>query len=165
MKENEKDEDENERKLRLKGQMIYMTDWRLIMFLGTPVYVSLYCVMAPYRQSIKSSVCMCVCVCGRVHVRTIERSVQKESKDNLNMRIIPLSVSAHVEQIESPYNPTHSPRVCVRACILQSRSINHQIPAFFTQSLSLSFDRMPKLSSLLSTGLYINDLSMHDFSR
>lgn len=24
---------------------------------------------------------------------------------------------------------------------------------------------MPKLSSLISTGLYINDLSMHDFSR
>lgn len=36
LKENES-EDENERKLRLKGQMIYMTDWRLIMFLGTPV--------------------------------------------------------------------------------------------------------------------------------
>lgn len=30
-------EDENEKKLRLKGQMIYMNDWRLIMFLGTPV--------------------------------------------------------------------------------------------------------------------------------
>jgi guanylate cyclase len=30
-------EDDSERKLRLKGQMIYMTDWRLIMFLGTPV--------------------------------------------------------------------------------------------------------------------------------
>lgn len=30
-------EDENEKKLRLKGQMIYMSDWRLIMFLGTPV--------------------------------------------------------------------------------------------------------------------------------
>lgn len=55
------DEDEGERKLRLKGQMIYMDNWRLIMFLGTPV--------------------------------------------------------------------------------------------------------MPKLSSLISTGLYINDLSMHDFSR
>jgi guanylate cyclase, other len=55
------EEDENERKLRLKGQMIYMDNWRLIMFLGTPV--------------------------------------------------------------------------------------------------------MPKLSSLISTGLYINDLSMHDFSR
>lgn len=54
-------EDDNERKLRLKGQMIYMDNWRLIMFLGTPV--------------------------------------------------------------------------------------------------------MPKLSSLISTGLYINDLSMHDFSR
>jgi guanylate cyclase, other len=54
-------DDENERKLRLKGQMIYMDNWRLIMFLGTPV--------------------------------------------------------------------------------------------------------MPKLSSLISTGLYINDLSMHDFSR
>lgn len=24
---------------------------------------------------------------------------------------------------------------------------------------------MPKLTSLISTGLYINDLSMHDFSR
>lgn len=36
LKESECD-DENERKLRLKGQMIYMTDWRLIMFLGTPV--------------------------------------------------------------------------------------------------------------------------------
>lgn len=24
---------------------------------------------------------------------------------------------------------------------------------------------MPKLSSLINTGLYINDLSMHDFSR
>ncbi|KAG5680710.1 hypothetical protein PVAND_010201 [Polypedilum vanderplanki] len=60
LKENDNDDD-SERKLRLKGQMIYMTDWRLIMFLGTPV--------------------------------------------------------------------------------------------------------MPKLSSLLSTGLYINDLSMHDFSR
>lgn len=55
------DADEMERKLRLKGQMIYMDNWRLIMFLGTPV--------------------------------------------------------------------------------------------------------MPKLSSLISTGLYINDLSMHDFSR
>lgn len=54
-------EDDSERKLRLKGQMIYMDNWRLIMFLGTPV--------------------------------------------------------------------------------------------------------MPKLSSLISTGLYINDLSMHDFSR
>ncbi|CAG9804018.1 unnamed protein product [Chironomus riparius] len=54
-------EEETENRLRLKGQMIYMKDWRLIMFLGTPV--------------------------------------------------------------------------------------------------------MPKLSSLLSTGLYINDLSMHDFSR
>ncbi|CRK99008.1 CLUMA_CG012144, isoform A [Clunio marinus] len=54
-------EEELERKLTLKGQMIYMSDWRLIMFLGTPV--------------------------------------------------------------------------------------------------------MPKLSSLISTGLYINDLSMHDFSR
>lgn len=30
-------EDGNEKKLRLKGQMIYMNDWRLIMFLGTPV--------------------------------------------------------------------------------------------------------------------------------
>lgn len=54
-------DDESEKKLRLKGQMIYMDNWRLIMFLGTPV--------------------------------------------------------------------------------------------------------MPKLSSLISTGLYINDLSMHDFSR
>lgn len=54
-------EDDSERKLRLKGQMIYMDNWQLIMFLGTPV--------------------------------------------------------------------------------------------------------MPKLSSLISTGLYINDLSMHDFSR
>lgn len=36
LKENES-EDENEKKLRLKGQMIYMNDWRLIMFLGTPV--------------------------------------------------------------------------------------------------------------------------------
>jgi len=54
-------DDDSERKLRLKGQMIYMDNWRLIMFLGTPV--------------------------------------------------------------------------------------------------------MPKLSSLISTGLYINDLSMHDFSR
>jgi guanylate cyclase len=36
LKENEND-DESERNLRLKGQMIYMTDWRLIMFLGTPV--------------------------------------------------------------------------------------------------------------------------------
>lgn len=55
------EDEESERKLRLKGQMIYMDNWRLIMFLGTPV--------------------------------------------------------------------------------------------------------MPKLSSLISTGLYINDLSMHDFSR
>lgn len=60
LKDVENDED-NENKLRLKGQMIYMDNWRLIMFLGTPV--------------------------------------------------------------------------------------------------------MPKLSSLISTGLYINDLSMHDFSR
>lgn len=59
LKDNE--EEEGERMLRLKGQMIYMDNWRLIMFLGTPV--------------------------------------------------------------------------------------------------------MPKLSSLISTGLYINDLSMHDFSR
>lgn len=36
LKENEND-DEIENKLRLKGQMIYMNDWRLIMFLGTPV--------------------------------------------------------------------------------------------------------------------------------
>lgn len=57
----ETDEDDVERKLRLKGQMIYMDGWRMIMFLGTPV--------------------------------------------------------------------------------------------------------MPKLTSLISTGLYINDLSMHDFSR
>ncbi|CAO1381025.1 unnamed protein product [Diamesa hyperborea] len=57
----EENEDDIEKKLRLKGQMIYMDNWRLIMFLGTPV--------------------------------------------------------------------------------------------------------MPKLSSLISTGLYINDLSMHDFSR
>ena len=54
-------EDDAEKKLRLKGQMIYMDNWQLIMFLGTPV--------------------------------------------------------------------------------------------------------MPKLSSLINTGLYINDLSMHDFSR
>lgn len=60
LKDTEND-DESEKKLRLKGQMIYMDNWRLIMFLGTPV--------------------------------------------------------------------------------------------------------MPKLSSLISTGLYINDLSMHDFSR
>lgn len=60
LKDNESDDD-SEKKLRLKGQMIYMDNWRLIMFLGTPV--------------------------------------------------------------------------------------------------------MPKLSSLISTGLYINDLSMHDFSR
>jgi hypothetical protein len=57
----ENDDDDVERKLRLKGQMIYMDNWRMIMFLGTPV--------------------------------------------------------------------------------------------------------MPKLTSLISTGLYINDLSMHDFSR
>jgi hypothetical protein len=36
LKETE-NEDDNEAKLRLKGQMIYMADWRLIMFLGTPV--------------------------------------------------------------------------------------------------------------------------------
>lgn len=60
LKDDENDDD-GESKLRLKGQMIYMDNWRLIMFLGTPV--------------------------------------------------------------------------------------------------------MPKLSSLISTGLYINDLSMHDFSR
>ena len=60
MIKDEKEEDA-EKKLRLKGQMIYMDNWQLIMFLGTPV--------------------------------------------------------------------------------------------------------MPKLSSLINTGLYINDLSMHDFSR
>lgn len=57
----EEREAEGERRLRLKGQMIYMDNWKMIMFLGTPV--------------------------------------------------------------------------------------------------------MPKLTSLISTGLYINDLSMHDFSR
>lgn len=57
----EEEADDAEKKLRLKGQMIYMDNWQLIMFLGTPV--------------------------------------------------------------------------------------------------------MPKLSSLINTGLYINDLSMHDFSR
>ncbi|XP_059610596.1 soluble guanylate cyclase 88E [Phlebotomus argentipes] len=31
------DEIENEKNLRLKGQMIYMENWRMIMFLGTPV--------------------------------------------------------------------------------------------------------------------------------
>jgi len=36
LKESE-NEEESENKLRLKGQMIYMKDWRLIMFLGTPV--------------------------------------------------------------------------------------------------------------------------------
>jgi guanylate cyclase len=36
LKESE-NEEETENKLRLKGQMIYMNDWRLIMFLGTPV--------------------------------------------------------------------------------------------------------------------------------
>lgn len=30
-------EEDSETKLRLKGQMIYMDNWRLIMFLGTPV--------------------------------------------------------------------------------------------------------------------------------
>jgi guanylate cyclase, other len=32
----EKDEDV-EKRLRLKGQMIYMDNWRMIIFLGTPV--------------------------------------------------------------------------------------------------------------------------------
>jgi guanylate cyclase, other len=32
----EKDEDV-EKRLRLKGQMIYMENWRMIIFLGTPV--------------------------------------------------------------------------------------------------------------------------------
>ena len=36
LKESE-NEEETENRLRLKGQMIYMKDWRLIMFLGTPV--------------------------------------------------------------------------------------------------------------------------------
>lgn len=31
------EEDEPENNLRLKGQMIYMENWRMIMFLGTPV--------------------------------------------------------------------------------------------------------------------------------
>lgn len=34
---NTDEELENEKNLRLKGQMIYMENWRMIMFLGTPV--------------------------------------------------------------------------------------------------------------------------------
>lgn len=37
MLKDDKNEDDSEYKLRLKGQMIYMDNWRLIMFLGTPV--------------------------------------------------------------------------------------------------------------------------------
>lgn len=34
LNESENDQDKN---LRLKGQMIYMDNWKMIMFLGTPV--------------------------------------------------------------------------------------------------------------------------------
>ncbi|CAG0878897.1 unnamed protein product [Cyprideis torosa] len=152
------------------SQMLFMAEWNMIMFLGTPVMpdldsminTGLYIndlsmhdfsrdlMLAGTQQSVELKLALDQ---EQQKSKKLEISMQKldeemKRTDELLYQMIPKTVADRLRKGENP----------VSTCQML-------FMAEWNMIMFLGTPVMPDLDSMINTGLYINDLSMHDFSR
>ncbi|ENN73694.1 hypothetical protein YQE_09691, partial [Dendroctonus ponderosae] len=160
----------DEKNLRLKGQMIYMDNWKMMMYLGTPVMPDLTSLinsglyindlsmhdfsrdlmLAGTQQSVELKLALDQEQQKSKKLEESMRKLDEEMKrtDELLYQMIPKQVADRLRKGENP----------IDTC--QMIYMDN-----WKMMMYLGTPVMPDLTSLINSGLYINDLSMHDFSR